>query len=75
MTYAVAWARANPGTNPSEALICVLCHDAPTDVMKQVTSVRPSGDTNPDHLIKVVFVEYREGMPLPEYLGPGVGPS
>jgi hypothetical protein len=38
--------------------------------MKQITSVRPAGDTNPDHLIRVVFAEYRPGMPLPEYFTP-----
>ena len=63
------WAE-RPGVKPSQVLICVACHEPPSDLMTQVTSVRPTGDADPSHLIKVVCVEWRRGMPLPHYFTP-----
>ena len=55
---------------PSDALVCVVCHDPPTEDMKQIQFIRPHGDPDPDHRVRVVFAHYRLGMPLPEYFSP-----
>jgi hypothetical protein len=64
------FAERHKGVKPADVLICAVCHDPPTEMMKKITSVRPAGDTNPDNLIRVVCVEHRPGMPLPEYFTP-----
>ena len=63
------------GMKPSDALVCVVCHDPPTEAMKQIQFVRPHADPDPDHRVRVVFAEYRPGQKLPEYFTPEQAPE
>ena len=60
------FAAAHPGVGPTEVAICIVCHDPPNEVMKQMQFVRPSADDDPEHQIRVICVEYRPGMPVPD---------
>ena len=66
------FSQKHPGLRPSDALICVVCHDPPTEAMRQIQFVRPSGDPDPDHRVRVVFANHKpgQGLPEPDYFSP-----
>jgi hypothetical protein len=70
--FSPQFAKEHPGIKPSDAVICLLSYDPPNEVMMQMGTVRPHGDTDPGHQIRFKCFQYRPGgkMPLPEYFSP-----
>jgi hypothetical protein len=69
------FAKEHPGLKPSDVVICVLSHDPPNEVMLEMETVRPHGDTDPEHQVRFKCFQYQPGkMPLPDYFSPA-GPK
>ena len=73
MTYLFGpqFAMEHPGLKVSEVVICLLSHDPPNELMLQMQTVRPHGDTDPEHQVRFKCFQYQPGkVPLPDYFSP-----